>query len=235
MELARCSVTHLAETLANMASELRNTEERNVQDRAFSRGPTALDTNTRSCSDGLMANTCSLDLEAVTTPMRGAHAAVSLSRPGPHRRLKQAVGHSGTVVVPISTRRPIPRAAVPESPRHLHRTRVQPEGCANEVSAVARSPRRIRRVLLWTLATAIVVLLALPWGGTGGRPLASPGPARVGDPVAAHALYIVQPGDTLWTIAQRLDPQGDPRAVEAELAAEVGGDTIVPGERLVLP
>ena len=41
--------------------------------------------------------------------------------------------------------------------------------------------------------------------------------------------YVVQPGDTLWSIAERLDPTGDPRPVVAQLAAQVGGDTVVPG------
>jgi LysM domain len=95
--------------------------------------------------------------------------------------------------------------------------------------------QRRLRVFLGTVATALVVALALPWGGAGGRALATPGPARAGDPVSAHSIYIVQPGDTLWTIAERLDPGGDPRPLEVRMAAEVGGDTIVPGERLVLP
>ncbi len=85
------------------------------------------------------------------------------------------------------------------------------------------------------MATALVVALALPWGGTGGRPLATPGPAQVGRSLSSHALYVVQPGDTLWTIAQRLVPGADPRPVEARLAAQVGSETIVPGERVVLP
>jgi hypothetical protein len=46
---------------------------------------------------------------------------------------------------------------------------------------------------------------------------------------------VVQPGDTLWTIAQRLDPAGDPRATTDALAAQVGGDSVVPGEHIALP
>jgi hypothetical protein len=45
----------------------------------------------------------------------------------------------------------------------------------------------------------------------------------------------VEPGDTLWSIAVRLDPTGDPRPVVAKLEAEVGGDSVVPGEQLTLP
>ncbi|HXX91942.1 MAG TPA: LysM domain-containing protein [Acidimicrobiales bacterium] len=94
---------------------------------------------------------------------------------------------------------------------------------------------RRRRVLLGTVAAALLAVLALPWGGAGGRPLATPGPALAGAVPAHHALYIVQPGDTLWSIAQRLDPTGDPRPVVAALARQAGSDTIVPGEHLLLP
>ncbi len=64
--------------------------------------------------------------------------------------------------------------------------------------------------------------LALPLGGTGGHSHA-PGSALAGTghPVA----YVVRPGDTLWTIAERVDPTGDPRPLVAQLAAQVGSDT----------
>jgi len=57
----------------------------------------------------------------------------------------------------------------------------------------------------------------------------------VGTTLSAHAVYVVQPGDTLWSIAERLAPQGDPRSDVTALAREVGGDTIRPGEKLLLP
>ncbi len=84
------------------------------------------------------------------------------------------------------------------------------------------------------MAAGLLVALALPWSGTGGS-LATPGPALAGETVAAHTAYVVQPGDTLWSIAVRLDPNGDPRPVVAQLATQVGGDNVVPGEQLVLP
>jgi hypothetical protein len=84
------------------------------------------------------------------------------------------------------------------------------------------------------VATGLLVALALPWSGTGGS-LATPGPALAGEAVTPHSSYVVQPGDTLWSIAVRLDPTGDPRPTVAKLEAEVGGDGVVPGEQLVLP
>jgi hypothetical protein len=53
-------------------------------------------------------------------------------------------------------------------------------------------------------------------------------------PVAAH-LYVVRPGDTLWSIAQRLDPGGDPRSLVAQLEDELNGATLVAGEQIQVP
>ena len=91
------------------------------------------------------------------------------------------------------------------------------------------SPAVRRRRVVAALAGLAVVLLAFPPGG-GGRAAASPaGAARPG------AVYTVQRGDSLWSIAQRLDPSGDPRVLVDQMAAETGSDTVVPGERISLP
>jgi hypothetical protein len=88
---------------------------------------------------------------------------------------------------------------------------------------------------LGVVACALMVALSLPWGGTGGRPLATSGSAPPGGTLSPHSVYVVRPGDTLWSIAARLDPSGDPRPVVGDLESEAGGDTVVPGEVLRLP
>ena len=103
------------------------------------------------------------------------------------------------------------------------------------VAARRQARLRRRRLLVATATGAVLVALALPWGGAGGRPLATSGPVLAGAAVASHADYVVQPGDTLWSIAVRLDPAGDPRVVVGELEAQTGSDTIVPGQHLHLP
>jgi LysM domain len=91
---------------------------------------------------------------------------------------------------------------------------------------------RRRRTLL--AATAVlVVALALPLSGTGGHSHATGStPAETG---GMTSTYTVQPGDTLWTIAERVDPSADPRPLVAKLTAETGSDSVVPGERINLP
>ena len=90
---------------------------------------------------------------------------------------------------------------------------------------------RRRRTFLVLMALLLGVL-ALPLGGAGGTSHA-PGSALAG--TGHPAAYVVRPGDTLWTIAERVDPTGDPRPLVARMEAELGTDTVVPGEEVRLP
>ncbi len=77
-----------------------------------------------------------------------------------------------------------------------------------------------------------LALLAFPLGGSGGASHTT-GSASA---VQIHpGSYIVRAGDTLWSIAQRTDPTGDPRPMVSQLAAEIGSYNLVPGERVVIP
>lgn len=99
-----------------------------------------------------------------------------------------------------------------------------------------RRDDRLRNVVLSLLAAAFLVVLALPWGGAGGHSLVLPGSSQAGaEALKAHSTYVVQPGDTLWSIASRLDPDGDPRPLVARLSSQLHGETLVPGEALYLP
>jgi LysM domain len=168
--------------------------------------------------------------------------AVALSPIPTGRRRRQA---SLRLVVPGGPQAPVRPAHRPVTPigplpqsepdRRRHPVRPTRAGCiADGRKARPSVAVRRRRVLLGTVATGLLVALALPWSGTGGS-LATPGPALAGEAVAAHSSYVVQPGDTLWSIAVRLDPTGDPRPVVAKLENELGSDNVVPGEQLVLP
>ena len=150
---------------------------------------------------------------------------------GRARPVRRPSAYAGAPTRPTGPRRDI----VPEQERRCRPPRPTRAGCASGPSASRRAAVRRRRLVLGTVATGLLVALALPWSGTGGHALTTPGPAPAGPALSAGSTYVVQPGDTLWSIAVRMDPSGDPRPVVARLAADVGGDTVVPGERLVLP
>ncbi len=52
---------------------------------------------------------------------------------------------------------------------------------------------------------------------------------------AEAVLVVVQPGDTLWTIAESLVEGADPRPLVAELSDIAGGAAIQPGQLLRIP
>lgn len=95
--------------------------------------------------------------------------------------------------------------------------------------------RGLRRLLP---GVATLVALAGLWLGggmlaAGQHPPLAVLPGSVKTP--AGYVYVVRPGDTLWSIATRLQPGGDPRVLVAELESQVPGGTLVPGSRLLLP
>lgn len=93
---------------------------------------------------------------------------------------------------------------------------------------------RRRRLALGVLVVGLLVALAFPVSALGGRPVPATPTAGA---AATHGgtVYVVQPGDTLWSIASRIDGGGNPRPVAEALAARLGTTTVVPGQRIVLP
>ena len=51
--------------------------------------------------------------------------------------------------------------------------------------------------------------------------------------LAAAGAYVVQPGDTFWSIAAEVAPGEDPRPIVDRLRAANGGDALQAGDRLV--
>lgn len=69
------------------------------------------------------------------------------------------------------------------------------------------------------------------------RPSTTAGPRVIeldAQPVAT-ATYVVRSGDTLWTIAKRIQPTGDVRPLVDALADARDGRPLQPGERIVVP
>jgi hypothetical protein len=114
-------------------------------------------------------------------------------------------------------------------PDHRTRQPLVPDMHRRTRRRVSSAVRR-RRVLL-ALTALLVVGLALPLGGSGGSSHPS-GSALAETP--GHA-YTVQAGDTLWSIAQRADPTGDPRPLVSKMEAQTGSDTVSPGQHITVP
>jgi Tfp pilus assembly protein FimV len=94
------------------------------------------------------------------------------------------------------------------------------------------STYRRRRAVAAGLVVVLVLAVWVALGAFGGGPLPVPErPARL-DPGTS---YVVEPGDTMWSIAQRLSPAGDPRPVVDRLVAAHGTPTLYVGEQIVLP
>ena len=133
--------------------------------------------------------------------------------------------------------------ATPATARATHHLDISnPERRARSVGEVAQTraaaadePRGLRRLLP---GVATLAVLAGLWAGAGmlaaaQRPPLAVLPGSVKTP--AGYVYVVRPGDTLWSIATRLRPGGDPRVLVEELQSQVRGATLVPGSRLRLP
>jgi nucleoid-associated protein YgaU len=109
----------------------------------------------------------------------------------------------------------------------------QRAGCAPaRVSRQERVFRRRRLAAVVALAAMAVMLFLGAQAAFGAS--RSTSSAAAGARATMH-LYVVQPGDTLWGIAQRYAPGRDPRPLVAELASEIGGTAIQPGQHLRIP
>ena len=96
-------------------------------------------------------------------------------------------------------------------------------------------PRGLRR---WAPGLATAAALVGLWFGAGA--LAGAGGPRIArlpgtTPVSGGYAYVVRPGDTLWSIASRLEPGGDPGALVARLTAELSTTVLRPGSVIVVP
>jgi hypothetical protein len=91
-----------------------------------------------------------------------------------------------------------------------------------------RTRVRRRRLGAVVLAGACVVALSGPVANA---------LDRRGDGAGRMRTHVVAPGDTLWSIAGRLQPARDPRDVVFEIAEanDVDPGSLVPGQELVIP
>jgi hypothetical protein len=100
-----------------------------------------------------------------------------------------------------------------------------------------RLTRRGRLVVAALIAAAVMLVAALAWLAGTARANAAGG----GAPASAvyHSLrsVVVEPGQSLWSIAAQYEPASDPRSVIQEIVDlnALSGTSVQPGQRLWLP
>ena len=124
-----------------------------------------------------------------------------------------------------------PDAQRPGRPRAGIRVLAMPAGHA----AGSVAPRRLRLTRRGRIVVAILAVLAAC-----GLFVAGASAAQASGPASAHgraAQVIVQPGDTLWSIAQSADPNADARAIVQQIlqANRLTDPNITAGQRLWVP
>src|SRR5215831_12236045 len=109
-------------------------------------------------------------------------------------------------------------APVPEECKHMFEQALDTEQAFAHPGEMERTYVRRRRTVAVVAAALVAVLMS---------PLAADA-VRRGEPSVPAAqqvpeeVVVVQAGDTLWSIAQRVRPGDDPRQVAAEIAATNG-------------
>ncbi len=133
--------------------------------------------------------------------------------------------------------------------RDVGTTRAEPDastlteaGVRSPVAAAASRPRQVaprsrglRRLLPGAATLAIMASL---WLGAGAlsslnRPVLTVLPGAV--KVPGGYRYVARPGDTLWSIAARLEPGADPRVLVGRLEQQLHGGALIAGDELKLP
>ena len=110
----------------------------------------------------------------------------------------------------------------------------QPVAVRPSTAALASPVRITRRGRLLLLALVAVLAFALV---SLGQVAASAGPADSGTDEPVSATWVVQPGETLWVIARRVDPQTDPRETVARIVAmnDLPSSSVQAGQELQIP
>jgi hypothetical protein len=133
--------------------------------------------------------------------------------------VQQAIALQQAGVITITT-----RATARQRPTTLSRRAV----AAGPVRVVSRATYRRRRLVVALLVVALVLVMARAGAALGGS--TPQAPER--HPAQHAASTVVRPGDSLWTVAERLAPGDDPRPVVDALSEARDGTVLTPGETI---
>jgi hypothetical protein len=131
---------------------------------------------------------------------------------------------------------PAPAPGAGERARQAAR-RVSPQPARAGAQLRSRLTRRGRITVSALVMAAVLLVAALAWLAGATRADA----AHSGPPASAVyrslASVVVQPGQSLWTIAAQAEPSADPRSVIQQIIDlnALGGTSIQPGQHLWVP
>jgi nucleoid-associated protein YgaU len=92
-----------------------------------------------------------------------------------------------------------------------------------------------RRLVLLILLAGLVLALATMASRLGREPHVASEPTSQRVQLVDNKVHVVQPGDTLWTIARRAQPTGDVRPLVQYLAELRRGAALQVGEKISVP
>ena len=135
---------------------------------------------------------------------------------------------------PVASRRtPAPDGAdrtAPSARRPAGRARGRvPVESAISAPGLRLTPRGRRAVAIACAGAVLVALAVIPWRAVADQPAETI--------PSGWATIAVEPGDTLWSLAQAADPGADPRPLIAEIRRVngLGASTLQPGQSLAVP
>jgi hypothetical protein len=99
---------------------------------------------------------------------------------------------------------------------------------AGAAGVVSRTTYWRRRAVVAVMVVALLFVMARAGAALGGS--APVAPER--HPAHSAVSTVVRPGDSLWTVAERLAPDDDPRPVVDALADAREGTVLTPGETI---
>lgn len=136
---------------------------------------------------------------------------------------------------------PVPTRSVP--PRHLAAVTAAPAGPRSPgrphpraVVVPAAEDALLTPAMLAAAAAAVVAAILLSLGiGSGAFSALVPTPGSAPAAGSAATVVVVEPGDSIWSIARQVQPSGDVRPLVHRIIQANGSSPLHPGQELVVP
>lgn len=134
---------------------------------------------------------------------------------------------------------PRPRLALVPAPTTPARRAGAPRVATRPVAVPAPPSTGVLAGVVLAATVAVLLALAIAHGAFAAAVPAAPGASGAAPAVATGPAggptVTVEPGDTVWSIARRLQPEGDVRPLVDRIVASRGSTVVVAGEELVVP